>query len=147
MANVLGMNCKAYRNTASYASPTWNEITNIKDLSLNLEASEADVSTRGNNGWEATVQTLKRGTVEFQMVWDTGDADFTAVQSAFLNNTAIEFAFMDGDITTNGSQGLRATMMVINFSRTENLTEAVMVDVSLKITYSANAPTWLTVGS
>lgn len=147
MASVLGMNCKAYRNTASYASPTWNEVTNIRDLSLSLEADEADVTTRGNNGWKATVQTLKDSTVEFQMVWDTADADFTAIQSAFLGNTSIEFAFMDGSISTNGSQGLRATMMVTNFSRTENLTEAVMVDVSVKATYADNAPAWYTVGS
>lgn len=147
MASVLGMNCKAYRNTASYASPTWNEIVNVRDLSLSLEADEADVTTRGNNGWKATVQTLKDATVEFQMVWDTADADFTAFQEAFLDNTTIECAFMDGPISTNGQQGLRATFMVTNFSRTENLTEAVMVDVSLKVTYADNAPAWYTVGS
>lgn len=147
MASVLGMNCKAYRNTASYASPAWNEITNIRDLSLSLEADEADVTTRGNNGWKATVQTLKDATVEFQMVWDTAGDDFTAIQTAFLANTSIECAFMDGSISTNGNQGLRATFMVTNFSRTENLTEAVMVDVSLKVTYADNAPAWYTVGS
>jgi hypothetical protein len=28
-------------------------MTNVKDLSLNVETGEADVTTRGNNGWEA----------------------------------------------------------------------------------------------
>ena len=145
MAIKLGMNCKAYRNTGNYASPTWNEITNVKDLSLNLEASEADVTTRGNNGWEAVVQTLKKATIEFGMVWDTGDADFTAIQNAFFSNTSIECAFMDGAIATTGNQGLRATFMVTGFSRTENLTEAVMANVTLKPTYATNAPEWMTV--
>ncbi len=47
--------------------------------------------SRSNAGWRANVGTLKDGTVEFQMVYDTADTDFDALQSAFLNNTTIEF--------------------------------------------------------
>ena len=32
MAIRLGLNAKLYRNTGSYASPTWNEIGNVKDV-------------------------------------------------------------------------------------------------------------------
>jgi hypothetical protein len=64
----LGMEAKLYRNTGSYAAPTWSEMTNVKDLTLNLEA---DVTTRGNAGWRATIAALKDGSIEFEMVWDT----------------------------------------------------------------------------
>ena len=141
----LGMEAKLYRNTGTYAAPTWVEMLNVKDLTLNLEASEADVTTRGNAGWRATIAALKDGSIEFEMVWDTSDADFTAIKDAFFGNTSVEFAVMDGDITTTGSQGLRAEMSITNFSRSEPLEEAIGVSVTAKPTYATDAPSWMTV--
>lgn len=145
MTIKLGMEAKLYRNTGTYASPTWVEMLNVKDLTLSLEAGEADVTTRGNAGWRATIAALKDGSIEYEMVWDTADADFTAIQQAFFGNTEIEFAAMDGDITASGSQGLRATMSVTNFSRSEALEEAIGVSVTAKPTYADNPPEWMTI--
>jgi hypothetical protein len=145
MAVKLGLDAKLYRNTGTYASPTWNEIKNVKDVTLNLETAEADVTTRGNNGWRATVATLKDGSVEFEMVWDSADDDFGTIRDAFLNKTAVELAVMDGDITVTGTQGLRASYMVMKFSRNEPLEEAITVSVTVKPTYATNAPTWMTI--
>ena len=145
MGFKLGMEARLYRNTGTYETPTWTEIDNVKDVTLNLETGEADVTTRANNGWRATAATLKDGSVEFEMVWDTADAGFTAVQEAYFDNTSIEFAVMDGDIATSGTQGLRATMAVTNFSRNEPLEEAITVSVTIKPTYADNAPEWMEV--
>ena len=145
MSVKLGMDAKLYRNTGTYETPTWVEITNAKDVNLNLEKGEADVTTRANQGWRATVGTLQDGSVEFEMVWDTDDAGFTAIQEAYFDGTPLEVAVMDGDIATSGSQGLRATMTVTNFSRNEPLEEAITVSVTLKPTYADNAPEWMEV--
>jgi hypothetical protein len=145
MSVKLGLDGKLYRNTGTYAVPVWNEVKNVKDLTLNLEKGEADVSTRGNNGWRALLATLKDGSIEFEMVWDTEDDDFVAFRDSWFNNTAVELAVMDGDITVAGTQGLRALMMVFNFTRTEALEEAMMASVTVKPTYSANPPAWLVV--
>lgn len=146
MATRLGMDAKLYRNSGTYAAPTWEEIGNVKDVTLNLEKGEADVTTRANGGWRATVGTLKDASIEFQMVWDTLDADFDAIRQAFFNNTPVEFAVMDGAITDPDSEGLRATFDIFNFTRNEALEEAIMVDVSIKPTYATNAPDWMTGG-
>lgn len=145
MAVKLGLDAKLYRNTGTQPAPVWNEIKNVRDATLSLEAGEADVTTRGNAGWRATVATLKDGSIEFEMVWDTEDDDFGAIRDAFLNHTALEFAVMDGDIATAGSQGLRAACAVTNFSRNEALEEAITVSVTVKPTFSANPPVWMTV--
>lgn len=144
MAVKLGLDAKLFRNTGTYSAPAWDEIKNVRDLTLNLEAGEADVTTRGNNGWRATVATLKDGSIEFEMVWDSADTDFTVIRDAFLNKSAIEMAVMDGDISTSGSQGLRASFMITSFSRNEPLEEAITVSVTAKPTYSANPPEWMT---
>lgn len=145
MSVKLGLDAKLFRNTGAYAAPVWNEVENVKDVTLNLEAGEADVTTRGNAGWKATVATLKDGSIEFDMVWDTADDDFAAIRDAFLNRSAVELAVMDGDIATTGSQGLRATFAVTKFSRNEPLEEAITVSVTVKPTYSENPPEWMTV--
>ena len=59
MGVKLGLHAKLYRNTGSGGTPAWNEIPNVRDVTLNLETGEADVSTRGNGGWRANIGTLK----------------------------------------------------------------------------------------
>jgi len=145
MGVKLGMEAKLYRNDGDYETPDWVEMTNVKDLTLNNEKGEADVTTRKNKGWRATVGTLKDGSIEFEMVWDTEDENFTAIQEAYFGNTSVEFAVMDGDIEEAGSQGLRATMSIMNFTRNEPLEEAITVSVTAKPTYAEHAPDWLEV--
>ncbi len=144
MSVRLGLDAKLYRNTGTYAAPTWTEIGNVKDVTLNLEKGEADVTTRANNGWRATAGTLKDASIEFQMVWDTEDEGFQAIQSAFFDDEPIEFAVMSGPMNDPESEGLRASCDVFSFTRNEALEEAIMVDVTIKPTYSANAPQWIT---
>jgi len=143
MGAKLGMDAVLYRNTGSYGAPAWNKVVNVKDLTLNLEAGEADVTTRNNNGWRATIAALKDGSIDFQMVWDTGDADFTALKNAFFGNSSVELLVMSGPIDDTESEGLRATFSVTKFTRNEPLEEAITVDVTCKPTYADNAPEWL----
>lgn len=163
MAALLGMNAKLYRLTtgtrASWASADSNgisiaaapsnldEIPNVTDLALELNTDEADVTTRGNSGWKATLATLRDASIQFQMVWDLSDADFVAIRRAFLNGTSIALAALSGSKTTVGSDGLWADLMVTSFTKTENLAEAQKVDVTLKPTYSSVAPQWVQVSS
>lgn len=143
MSVKLGMQAKIYRNTGTWAAPTWVEIGNVKDVTLNLETGEADVTTRGNAGWRATLGTLKDASVEFEMVWEPADAEFSAIKDGFFNGTNVDLAVMDGDIAQTGTQGLRAEFSITAFSRNEPLEEAVTVNVTAKPAYSANPPVWL----
>ena len=145
MSVKLGMQAKIYRNTGTWAAPTWVEIGNVKDVTLNLETGEADVTTRGNAGWRATLGTLKDASVEWEMVWEPADAEFTAIKDAFFGGTSVDLAVMDGDIAVTGTQGLRAEFSITAFSRSEPLEEAVTVNVTAKPAYSANSPTWMVV--
>jgi predicted secreted protein len=137
MGIKLGMECKLYHGAAGATATTL--LANVKDLTLNLEKGEADVTTRANQGWRAVVATLKSGSVEFEMVWDTEDAGFAALKNAYFNNTAIALAILDGE---NG-EGLDADFSVTNFTRNEPLEEAVTVNVTVKPTYSTRAPAWV----
>ncbi len=122
-----------------------DEVPNVRDLNLNLEKGEADVTTRGNNGWRARRATLKDGTVEFQMVYNEADADFTAFLAAWLKGTTIACAVLTSDKETEGTQGLWADFEVFDFSEGQELENAQLVNVSLRPTYSNVAPEWVQV--
>ena len=67
-----------------------------------------------------------------------------AIRTAFLTKATLEMLVLDGDVATPGSEGLRATMRVASFSRSEELEEALKVSVSVKPAYSENPPEWFT---
>lgn len=145
MSSVISLDAKAYRNTGSYGSPIFNEIPNVRDCTITLEKATADVSSRTSK-YRMVRGTMRELTVTFDVVWDTGDADFVALRDAWLNDTTIDMVFLDGSSATTGSQGPRAYWEVIKFSRKEDLEGALMVDVELRPTHNVtNPPTWYTV--
>lgn len=152
MAFVLGLDTKLYYavSGAAIAEGTpppgdeWLELTNIKDLSLSLEAATDDVSVRGGAGWRLTVGTLRDGTTEWEMIYDTTDAGFVAIKDAYFNaaDRVIGLYVADGDEATTGTEGLMADFMITGFGITQNLEEASKVSVTAQPTFSAFVPAW-----
>lgn len=140
MAKIPGMFCKAYLGAALLASAdaagvdllTWAEMGNLKDVTLNLSNDEADITTRANNGWKATMSTLKDGSVEFEMLWDTEDPNFTKIRNAWFTSGQLSAMFLSGGMNVEGSEGLVSNFSVTQFTRNEPLGEAVSVSVTLK---------------
>jgi len=140
MSVVLGLNAKMYYGTAGTSASTGGtEMKNVKDVTVNIESGEADVTTRKAQGWRQSIATLKSATVEFEMNYDTSDADFIALQTAFFGGTALAFFISDG----NGT-GLDADFTILNFNVNQPLEEAMSVSVTIKPTDSTRAPSWKT---
>ena len=120
---------------ATAALATMTELGNVKDLTLNCETGESDITTRSNKGWEATAATLKKCTVDFEMVYkpDGGDVGFTAIRNAWLNSTEIPLAPLTDAHDTTGAEGPIGNYTITNFSRKESLTEAITVAVTAKM--------------
>jgi len=134
----LGMEAKLYYAVGGQGGQ-WNELTNVRDVTLNLESGEADVTTRANQGWRATIATLREASVEFEMVWDTADAGFTAIKDAYFNGDKIGLRILDAE----DGQGLQADFSITSFSRSEPLEEGITVSVTAKVTYSDTPPSWI----
>ena len=134
----LGSEAKLYYSTAALSasnppgSASWNEIKNCRDLTLGMDKGEADVTTRGHSGYRATLPTLKEVSIEFEMMWEPSDTAFQKIRDAYLSNTLLAMAVMDGAIGTSGNQGFTANMGVISFSRGEPLEEGMTVSVTVK---------------
>ena len=131
MAVVLGLDAVLLRGAAGSTGST--EVKNVKDLTLNLESGEADVTTRATQGWKASIATLKEASLEFGILYDTEDPDFTAFQEAYFSNTPLALFITDGN-----EHGLDADFSITGFS----LEEALTVSVTAKPTSSTRAPVW-----
>lgn len=130
---VLGMNAKIYIGDAGAELSAMTEMGNAKDVTLTLQAGEADITTRDNGGWKATAPTLRECSAEFEMVWRPGDTGFEAIKDAFLANTTVGMAILDGDKAVAGNQGPHGDWSITQFSRKESLTEAITVSVTAKL--------------
>ena len=131
---VLGMNAGLYQGAAGSTTPSsMSEVDNVRDVTLSMEAGEADITTRGNSGWRATAPTLRECTVEFQMVWKPGDTVFEAIKTAFLTAGNVALAVLDQKVGITGAQGPLGDFSITNFSRNEALEEAIVADVTAKL--------------
>jgi len=137
MAIKLGLNAKMYYGVAGSSATT--ELTNCQDVTLTLEKGEADVTTRAAAGWRQTVGTLKEGSIEFKMVWDTEDAGFVAIKNAYFNDTPIALKILDSE----GGSRLDADFSITKLTREEPLEQALTASVTAKPTYSTRAPAWV----
>lgn len=133
---------------AANSSQSMLELTNCKNVTLNVEKSLADISTRATGGWKAEVAVLKSGSIDLTMLWDSADKGFANIQHAFFNDKYIFLGVMDGNsaTTTVGYriQGLYAPFTVSNFTRNEALEDALTATVTLKPTnVTGYAPAWV----
>ena len=124
---LLGMNAKVYQGTAGADLEALTEMGNVKDVTVTMEAGEADITTRANQGWRATAPTLRECTAEFEMLWKPGDAAFEAIKTAFLTASPLRLAVLtgaksaDGATPVSGTEGPLGDFSITNFSRSEPL--------------------------
>ncbi|MFQ5733009.1 MAG: hypothetical protein ACE5KM_13795 [Planctomycetaceae bacterium] len=131
MGFEIGLDAKTYRNTGTWGIPTFDEISNIQEVTTTLDASEAEAKARG-----LTYTEFRRGiinaVVNITMLYSGADTDFVALRDAFLNDTLIELYIADGLAATSGTQGLRGEFTVLSMERGEPLEEGLTVVFSVK---------------
>ncbi len=139
---ALGILCKLYRNTSTYASPSWNEVTHIKDFKPVDSKEEFETTTRYGNGIKTFETTLT--TIEWSgmmMVPDpaatTGDPnydDYIVFRNAYYANTQLDILVLDGGVATNGCEGVRALVKVSQWEEDQSNNVRTMKAFKLCVT-------------
>lgn len=111
------------------------ELKNVKDVTLNLSANVADVTTRKSQGWVQEMPTTRTCEISFQALFDSEDTAFSALQTAYMGGSSVQ-------VVVSGSGSLTATCGVSNFTITQALADAVTVDVTLKPMAGETAPSF-----
>jgi hypothetical protein len=117
----------------------------VRDLTLNLEKGEADVTTRGNSGFRAILGTLKDASLEFDTVWDGADAEQVALLASYNTGAVIALAILDAAYDTVGAQGLWADFTVVGCSHGQELEEGQKVTWTIKPALTSVPPEWVEV--
>lgn len=142
MSKLAGFSCKAFRGEVGSENPN-TEMTNITDVTINLTANQINATTRATAGWEANIAGLKTGSVDFSIMYDKEDADYQALNAAFIAGTALAFFFSDG-----AGNGLIGDFVVTNFSESQPLNDAVSIAVTLSVSDAGSrSPSFKTAGA
>ncbi len=125
----LGMKGKVFHGAAGTTGVPAKELSNVTDVTITLDASEADVTTRDNDGFRATIGGLKECTIEFDMLYLPKDEGFTAIRTAWLESKQIHLAAL----TSANGEGPVGDFAITGFSRSEPLEEAIKYSVTAKL--------------
>jgi hypothetical protein len=140
MSTRLGRNHKLYYNAGSYGSPTWTEVTLVKDGTLNQDTEKADASSRASGAYNADVVTMINLGFEAEIIRDTANAVFLVLETAFYALSPVEFLILDGPVGTTGSRGVRATCQIQKWTRGEPLKGIATQQMTIGPTYADNPP-------
>ena len=170
---VLGIDCDLYMQPASSRKTTpppegdaynpgtqsslFSLLETVTDVTLNLTSATADLTTRKSGGWRQMASTLKEGSVDFTVLWEPDDLDFSDLLDAFLNQCPRAFQVLDGPNTGMSTAvdagnrcgesgvvtGLYGDFAVTSFSRNEALEEGVTADVTIELGQGIIVPYWL----
>jgi predicted secreted protein len=143
MSVKFGIDGKLYYCVAGIGgTPTWTELSGVKNVTLNVQGKEVDVTTRASAGFALADIALMDASIEFDLPLDPADTGYQAVETAFFARSLVGLAVMSGGVTVAGSRGLWADCKITQFNREESLEDAMIVKVTAKPTHSANAPLW-----
>ncbi|RPI60587.1 MAG: hypothetical protein EHM48_07005 [Planctomycetaceae bacterium] len=133
---MKGFEAKLYFSATPLAglpsTATWTELSIVKDITLNDELEETDVTTRSGAGRKATDVGMRDNSIDLEITWTPGNGGFDAMLAAYKGRNLIAIAVMDGDIATAGKTGVASNWKVTKFTRNEPLGGQVTANVTIK---------------
>ena len=125
----LGIKAKMYYGEAGTSGVPTAELSNVTDVTITLDASEADVTSRDNDGFRATIGGLKECSIEFDMLYLAKDPGFRMIQQTWERSDQIHLAALTGE----GGEGPVGDFSITGFSRSEAMEEAIKYSVTAKL--------------
>lgn len=139
MAIKHGFQHKLYRNSATFATPTWVAVTNCRDLTMPQAMTKSDASIRAASSKMYAPGMLEWG-LDWQMIYDPADTNLTALRTAFYARTNVDLMDLDGADTANGSLGARAVCGLFSFEKGEPIDGLATVDISAAPVFDLTNP-------
>ena len=139
MATPVGLEGELYYGTAGTTAAS--ELTAVRDVTLDMSASVADINSRASATWKAEKVAQLQATLTFEILNKVGDAGVIAIKNAFLAKGAIALYALD-IAAVSGGEGLNADWNITNFSRSEPLVDSDKYSVTATINNELREPVW-----
>lgn len=130
----LGIQCGFYRNTASqtpWATPTWNEITIVRDLSFPPTWDSVEVMSR-ENAVKLSAKTMLAVELTCSIRVAPADSDYDALMSALYTRDPIDILVLNGKVDRFNSRGLRFWAHVFGGAENQGVGEALYHELTLR---------------
>jgi hypothetical protein len=131
MAEKLGILSKAYRNTGTYGTPVWTEVTAFRDVTLNVDWDKVEAASRASRvkkQAKTQVAVAASGSIK---VSDT-DTGYIAIWESMVGVTQnIDMMFLNGDSTTTGVRGFRFDALVTKGDEDQGIGNALYLGVEM----------------
>lgn len=132
---TIGLDCKAYYNSATNASPTWVEITDAIDVSFEYGATQVEIKSRASINLGHLSGLIKHGAT-FTLLHTVGANTVRAALLAIVSGrTAKQFAFMDQAINASNAIGAKSYYNLESMNGSQPLEEGMTWDIALKPAY------------
>jgi len=143
----VGITGQTYLNTGSYENPQWERATILHDLTVGSETTAIAVKNKGVNVVRY-MEGLREVPLDFECDWEPGHPVFDALLNSHWTSEVLDLLILDGRLTKEGSQGLRAGFIATKFERGEPLDDAMTASASLKLAAEwEHDPEWVMVGA
>lgn len=143
---MLGVNAKAYRNTGSYGSPTWSEMTLISDLSVNPAWDEGSADARESRIKQVR-KTMMGLEVSGKMKKRISDSNYQALMDALVSDTVLDVLILDASKETVGARGWRFDAQVFSANEDQAMGNVLYEEFVMKPSLDTNAPKAVKVGA
>lgn len=112
MAAKHGIDCTLARNTGTWGSPTWTELTCVVEVDPPPGWDTTEIKTRASRV-KFGAKTMFGLEFTFRVLCDDSDTGYTALMTAFQSLTAdVDLLLIDGPVTTVGSFGFRGHFQI-----------------------------------
>jgi hypothetical protein len=142
MAAKIGLDAAIYIGSggtssgATYTTPMKNI---IGDLTVSLEYSEGEISSRGG-AFELFKPTMGKVEIAFECLWDEADTnDFAKILTAWKNKSVLNIKCLS---SATGA-GIEGEFYCFKLERIEEIKGPIKCSVVLKPTYVLRYPTWV----
>jgi len=152
MPAKTGHDLYLYYNSATHASPTWNAISQVEDVSVDqFEWDTAELRRRASR-FLLEIATVMRVGASFKLWHKLSATTFDALRAKYFARTTTEFYIANGPAATNGTEGLRMGCLIKAFPWNQPLSEVSSHDVRIVPTLFEEAsaevePDWLVISA
>lgn len=130
MAVLKGLDCYVYRNTATYASPTWSIVNPVIEVTIDSSVGTIDASNR-NSTYRLMLAGLLEWSATIKFNKDKDDTDFVALETAANGRTNVDLLILDGVRTSTSSTGFRVQGFFSSWNESQPLEGAIEIDATI----------------
>jgi len=109
-------------------APNQHQLTLAKEVTVELGGAEADVTSRGSNGFRQSVLALKELQITGTAVYDADDPAIQDLFTSYNTGSALAVTLSDPSLTYTGK------WQVISLSTPQPLEDVMTIDFTLKPT-------------